>query len=100
MNDMFHIIYVFERSTNISVSLYIPVHVLNVLLPKALSVWFLFNAAASSTAPSWLIWLFLRSRACNASLDPTPSQNMAKELSNIPKAFHSKHKLRKKICIR
>ena len=68
-------------------------------LPSARIVLFLFNAAANSTAPSWLIWLFLRSKTCKASFAPTPSQNMAKELSSMPKAFHSKQKLKNRIYI-
>lgn len=69
MNDIFYIIYVFERYINITVSLYILVYVLNVFLFKVFSVWFFFNVAVSLIVLLWLIWLFLRFRVCNVLLD-------------------------------
>lgn len=69
MNDIFYIIYVFERFINITVGLYILVYVLNVFLFKVFSVWFFFNVAVSLIVLLWLIWLFLRFRVCNVLLD-------------------------------
>ena len=62
--------------------------------PKALKDPLRFRAAANSVAPSWLIWLFLKSSTCSVEFPPSPSQNTENDVSSIPTAFHSRHKLK------
>ena len=71
----------------------------NCEIPRVWSVKFRFTAFANSQAPTWLIWLLLRSNIDSVLFPATPSQNTEKAFSISPKSFHSIHKLHRCILL-